>query len=186
MRETGKICWYSKQESPSVGANLITYCLFPAPFSGKLLAGRLRSQLCEYARTFEMLKMCFMCLSKPPGTRFFSPASCAVSKLCKMFGAQHILWSLDWSRILSGLKCTINYDYSLILCHHCAELCFMVLTDWKEVLLSLSRCAQLRRGDVLQGYQEQQGAQCSGGGRVVDWLGFGQEFVNNLARSLGY
>lgn len=100
-----------------------------------------------------------------------------------MFGAQHILWSLDWSRILSGLKCSINYDYSLILCHHCAELCFMVLTDWKEVLLSLSRCAQLRRGDVLQGYQEQQGAQCSEGGRVVDWLGFGKSLWTTWPRA---
>jgi len=36
-----------------VGANLITHCLFPAPFSGQLLSGRLCSQLCEHAHLWD-------------------------------------------------------------------------------------------------------------------------------------
>lgn len=46
-------------------------------------------------QTFGMLKICFMCLSKPPETRICSAASCAVSKMCKVLAAQHILQSLD-------------------------------------------------------------------------------------------
>lgn len=45
--------------------------------------------------TFGMLKICSMCLSKPPETRICSAASCAVSKMWKMLAAQHILRSLD-------------------------------------------------------------------------------------------
>lgn len=60
--------------------------------------------------TSGMLKMHFVCLSKPPGIRFPSAASCAVSTMHKMFGAQHISWSLSSSAILAGLKCTLHYD----------------------------------------------------------------------------
>lgn len=89
MRETEKMCWYCKQGSPSMRAKPITHCLFSAPSSGKLRSDRLHSQLCENTHLLDA-KMPFLCLIKPSGTRFFSVASCAVSKMCKMFGAQHI------------------------------------------------------------------------------------------------
>lgn len=53
MRETEKMCWYSKQGSPSMRAEPITHCLFSAPSSGKLWSDRWHSQLCEYMHLWD-------------------------------------------------------------------------------------------------------------------------------------
>lgn len=69
-----------------MGANLITYCLFPAPFSGKLLSDRLHSQLCEYAHLWDS-KNVFHVLGQTSWDKIF-----LTSQLCSKQTVQDV-WS---------------------------------------------------------------------------------------------
>lgn len=110
MRETEKMCWYSKQESPSVGANLITHCLFPAPFPGKLLLDRLHSQLQEYTHLWDA-KNEFRVLEQTFWEEIFlSSQLCSEQDVQDVCGTAHVMELGLIKKPPYGLKCTVDCD----------------------------------------------------------------------------